>query len=158
MTSEIKQRTVYQIVRTDKPDDGTDVYVGSTSQSLRKRLWVHRAYTKISNSKFYTRMREVGIYNWKIKPLLTFACNQKTIREFEKTWVVALNADLNTFSSFANNYETRCRQTDMKLFHRNIRDKVHHCNIYDMSFGWKIHLKQHLKSSRHFWNYIYSVD
>ena len=43
MSSEIKNRTVYMLCRTDKTgDDGTDVYVGSTSQPLEKRFVRHR--------------------------------------------------------------------------------------------------------------------
>ena len=42
MTSEIKLRTVYLLKRTDKHDDGTDIYVGSMLRSLRERLWDHR--------------------------------------------------------------------------------------------------------------------
>ena len=40
--NEIKNRTVYMLCRTDKTeDDGTDIYVGSTSKSLEKRLCEH---------------------------------------------------------------------------------------------------------------------
>ena len=64
MTSEIKQRFVYVLTRTNKADDDdTDIYVGSTSLSLRQRLWMHRSDVKRSNSKLYERMRTVGIYN-----------------------------------------------------------------------------------------------
>ena len=158
MTSEIKQRTVYKLIRTDKPEDGTDVYVGSTSLSLKTRLQYHRGAAKVENNKLHSRMRTIGIENWQILTLEIHKCDQKEIRVLERNWVNLLKPDLNTFSLFANNYETRCRQVDRELFHRNIRDKVHHCNICDMSFGWKIHLQKHLKSSKHFWNYIYSVD
>ena len=63
MTFEIKQRTVYQIVRTDKPENGTDTYIGSTSRTLKERLWDHRSAAKVENSKLYKRMLEIGIYN-----------------------------------------------------------------------------------------------
>ena len=33
----IKNRTVYMLCRTDKPDDGTDIYIGSTSVPLGRR-------------------------------------------------------------------------------------------------------------------------
>ena len=40
---EMKNRTVYMICRTDKvEDDGVDIYAGSTSSSLEKRLQEHR--------------------------------------------------------------------------------------------------------------------
>ena len=32
-------------------------------------------------------MREVGIYSWQMVPLLIYACDKKTIREFEGEWI-----------------------------------------------------------------------
>ena len=43
-------------------------------------------------------MREVGLENWQIVPLLTFACDKITIRNYEKSWHDLLNANLNTVS------------------------------------------------------------
>ena len=43
MADEIKNRTVYMLCKKDKSeDDGLDVYVGSTSQTLEQRLSGHR--------------------------------------------------------------------------------------------------------------------
>ena len=74
---------------------GLIIYVGSTSQPLRKRLCEHRYRAKnflkqdyCENNRLYTRMVTVGIMNWKVIPLLTFACDQKTIFEFEREWVL----------------------------------------------------------------------
>ena len=39
---EIKNRIVYVLCRTDKPEDGSDIYIGSTSQPLKERLRCHR--------------------------------------------------------------------------------------------------------------------
>lgn len=108
--AEIKLRTVYLLRRTDKPDDGTDVYVGSTSMTLKERLLVHSFIVKTlkkgyENNKLYVRMREVGLYNWEIIPLLSFTCGKKTIREFEKKWVKILCSDLNSFSPITNKKE-----------------------------------------------------
>ena len=40
--NDIKPRTVYLLRRTDKENDGTDLYVGSTSVNLKKRLRDHK--------------------------------------------------------------------------------------------------------------------
>ena len=106
-SNEIKLRTVYKLVRTDKPEDGTDVYVGSTSLTLKKRLRIHRYDAKRKCSKLYTKMNDVGIYSWKIIPLLTFSCNQKTIREFERRWCETIGADLNMISAIITKEEKR---------------------------------------------------
>ena len=42
MSDEIKNRTVYMLCRKGKKEDGTDIYIGSTSKTLEKRLSGHR--------------------------------------------------------------------------------------------------------------------
>ena len=145
--------------RTDKLDDGTDIYVGSTSLTLTKRLGCHRAGAQVSNgSKLYTRMCEVGIYNWQIIPLLTFACDKKTIHEFEKSWDEVLDTDLNTYSPLSDSYMKRCRQADRKLYHSNIQDKAYYCGVCDKSFVHNSALQRHFNSLKHQYAYLNSVD
>ena len=85
--NEVKPRTVYKLCRTDKAeDDGTGIYVGSTSQPLWKRLCEHRSAAKINDSKLYKRIREVGIYKWEIIPLLTFTCDKKKFVNWRCAW------------------------------------------------------------------------
>ena len=100
--SEIKNRTVYVLCRTDKPEDGTDFYIDSTSRPLKERLWEHRYSAKnfmkrgfSENNKLFTRMSDVGIRNWQLIPLVTFACDQKNIFECERDWIQILRTDLN---------------------------------------------------------------
>ena len=85
------------LCRTDKTEDGTDIYIGSTSQRLERRLCRHRYRAKnfleqgySENNRLYKQMNDVGIKKWQVIPLLTFAWDQKTIYEFEKSWVKAL--------------------------------------------------------------------
>ena len=98
--NDIKPRTIYLLRRTDKEDDGTDLYVGSTSMDLNKRLCDHRSSAnnirKHMNTRLYVRMREVGTINWEIVPLLLFTCDRMTILNLEKGWINTLSADLNT--------------------------------------------------------------
>ena len=86
-----------------RTDGGDDVYIGSTSFPLGKRFAEHKQNAGNPSrlkyhggSKLYKRMREVGVHRWKIVPLLTFACNRDTIFEFEREWVKAVGANLNT--------------------------------------------------------------
>ena len=158
MTSEIKPRTVYQLVRTDKPDNWTDIYVGSTSLPLNRRLSKHRTAAGIENSRLYTRMLEVGIYKWKIVPLLTYPCDQKTIREFEKTWIDVLNSDLNTNSPLDENSNVNNIEVIKKHYRDSIESKKYYCDVCDKSFGKIFNLKRHFNSLKHSYAYMNSVD
>ena len=157
MSSEIKQRFVYVLTRTNKADDDeTDVYVGSTSLSLKERLWNHRSAARILNRKLYERMRTVGIYNWEIIPLLQRTCDKKTILELEQKWFKIMNADLNTISPvFDFNNKKKYMDNYCK---KNKESKRYHCNVCDLSFGNSDNLKQHYYSKKHGYKYLNSLD
>ena len=172
--SEIKDRTVYVLCRTDKPEDGTDIYIGSTSQPLRKRLAVHRYRDRnfikrgcSDNNKLYMRMGEVGVQNWKIISLLTFACDINTIREFEKCWVQVLNADLNTYSPIREeetikecytNYRKNNKEAIREYFRNNKKSKWYYCRICDITCECKRGLTRHIGTLKHQYTYINSLD
>ena len=118
-TSEIKNRTVYVLCRTDKSEDGSDLYIGSTSRSLKERLRCHKKGAerlKYRNIRLYKRMNDSE--NWKIIPLVTFACGQKTIFEFERDWIQIFKTDLNMIFPVTDRekYGTEC--------HKNNRDAI----------------------------------
>ena len=102
MSAEIKLRVLYVLTRKNKADDDdSDLYVGSTSYCLRKRLYqqTHNVENVIEhglsgNNRLYVRMREVGIENWEILPLLSRMCGKKEVYEVEKKWIGILKADL----------------------------------------------------------------
>ena len=172
MSSEIKQRFVYVLTRTNKADDDdTDVYVGSTSLSLRQRLWIHRCDVKRFNSKLYERMRTVGIYNWEIIPLLQRTCDQKTIRELENKWCKIMNADLNTYSPFtgfenkkeyyANYYEMnkeKIKKQQVDYYESNKQDKKYYCDICEIVCGSDRDLQNHFHTIKHGYKYLNSLD
>ena len=93
-------RTVY-LLHSKNSKNGKDSYVGSTSQKLERRLAAHRYRALLpgnENNKLYRRMREVGLENWEIVPLLTLECTRDEIRAFEREWADLLEADLNSIS------------------------------------------------------------
>ena len=153
MTSEIKQRTVYQIVRTDKPEDGTDIYVGSTSLSLKLRLQLHKTAAKrCNNNKFHTKMAEVGIYNWEIVPLVIHQCDQKEIRTLEWSWVELLKPDLNTYSPLDTDNKwnhNEKKEQKKEHYYKNIKSKRYYCEICDKAWGSNDDLKKHFNSKKH---------
>ena len=186
MSDEIKNRTVYMLCRKDKPEGGTDIYIGSTGRPLEERLREHKKNTrclKKKNYRLYIRMGEVGLQNWKIIPLLTFACNKKTIFEFEKQWIDLIGADLNTISPITdrrgykaeyhqnNRDDILKRRAEYRMVNRdmllkkdkeyrenNVQNKVHHCGVCDKSFGYRKDLNKHFGSLKHSYAYMNSVD
>ena len=145
--NEIRPRTVYLLKRKNRPDDGTEIYVGSTLMDLKNRLCSHRCPSSYMRElKLYKKMRGVGVDNWEIVPLLTFTCDKKTILEFEKEWIKILNADLNM------NLPVRIiskKEYRANHHHNNVRNKIHHCNVCNESFGQKTDLQRHFESLKH---------
>ena len=163
MSDEIKNRTVYMLCRTGKPDDGTDIYIGSTSQPLGKRFSEHKynagnpsRLKYYGSSKLYEKMPEVGVQNWEIVPLLTFACNRDTIFESEKCWVKTLNANLNTVSPVREDLVRR--RIMVKYRKKNKEDKRYHCELCDVACMSNRDLQRHFDTLKHSYNYLNSLD
>ena len=97
----IKLRTVYKVCRTDKPDDGTDIYMGSTSQPLQQQLGQHmynvlNRLDDCKNNKLCVKIHEVGLSNWKVLPLIQVKCDSKSIKVFELAFYNFYKPDLNS--------------------------------------------------------------
>ena len=124
--NEVKSRTVY-LLCNENSDLGCDTYVGSTSQTLAKRLASHKsACSKLGNeeNKLYKCMREVGPNNWFMRPLLSqesTMCSSDDIRAFEKMWCKVVCSDLNTKSPIRSDAEKREKKdrTVYLLSHKN---------------------------------------
>ena len=141
--SDIKQRTVYLMKRTDRDDDGKDSYVGSTSLSLKLRLSRHRSESKVSTCKLHRKMQESGIYNWKIILLETVPlCEKKEIYILEKNWIVKLKPDLNMNSPIIKNSEKNSESARKHGF-KNLEEKRYHCEICDKIFPDNYNLQRH---------------
>ena len=131
MSEEVKERTVYVLTRKNKADgDDSDIYVGSTSRSLEQRLCCRRCDAirpGNENNRLYKRMREVGLENWEILPLLSRTCGIKTIREVERKWLGVIQADLNTLSPITSKEEKRGN----KIIYRriNVQTKRHYSSV-----------------------------
>ena len=116
-------RNVYMI-HNKNSKNGKDSYIGSTAQSLESRLAAHRSralQTGSENNKFYRRMREVGLKNWEIVPLLTLVCTRDEIRTFERNWAVLLEADLNLILPMTTAEELRRRNSE---YYANNRKEI----------------------------------
>ena len=143
MSSEIKQRTVYLIRRSDKFDDGSEFYVGSTSRTLTERLQSHQSNSKVCDSKFYTRMREAGAKNWEIISLETVPlCDKKEILVLEKKWIEKIKPDLNKNFPIKENNE-RDRERARKHYFKSLEERRYRCDACEKFFGSFENLKKH---------------
>ena len=77
-------------------------------------------------------MREVGIQHWEIVPLITFACDRKTICEFQREWAKALKANFNTFSPIDENLGRR--RNKVKYHKKNKETKRYYCELCNVAF------------------------
>ena len=133
---EIKPRAVYLLKRTDKEDDGTDIYVGSTSLPLPQRLKTHRSHSKVcGGGKLYRRMGEIGPQKWEIVPLVVVpSCGKIEILNFEKSWIALLNPDLNINSPIQGNNE-KANEDRKKHYFNSLESKKYFCSVCDKAFG-----------------------
>ena len=128
---EIKERIVYVLTRKNKADDGNnDIYVGSTE-----------------NNRLYKRMKEVGLDNWEILPLLSRTCDIKEIREAERNWLGILQADLNTVSPIISKEE---KKVNSIIYRRiKVQTKRYYCSVCEISCESKSDLKRHFDTYKH---------
>ena len=160
MSGEIRNRTVYMLYRTD---GGNDVYIGSTSYPLGKRFSHHKQNAGnpsrleyYGSSKLYQKMREIGVCNWKIVPLLTFACNRETICEFEQEWVNATGANLNMASPV--NEDVNKKEYNRRYYKKNKGTQRFHCNVCNVTCRDNSGLKKHLGTLKHSYAWLNSLD
>ena len=65
---------IYKIYNIDEPDK---FYVGSTANSIWRRLYTHKTSSKKCKSFFYTEVNRLGWDKFKIEVIENFPCNNK---------------------------------------------------------------------------------
>ena len=101
-------------------------------------------------------MREVGVDNWEIIPLLSFKCDKKTILKFEMEWCNALNADLISNSPFSG-FESK-KEYLVNYFEVNKQNKIYYCEVCEKPFMSNRDLKKHFNTLKHQYTYLNSLD
>ena len=85
-----------------------------------------------------------------------FVCDQKTIFEFEKEWVQATGANLNT------NLPVRKKETvqeyNKEYSKNNVQIKRYYCEICDLACRSSSDLKKHLGTLKHSYAWLNAVD
>ena len=151
----VKKRVVYLLCH-EGSDMGVDVYVGSTSQTLAKRLRNHKFDSeRIGNedNKLYKRMQTVGLENWVMRPLFTLECTRDEIRVFERMWCNILRSDINSslpIRTMALAYGVSYRR-DVKLSAKC------RCEVCGLNFESRKDRGKHNKGSNHKQVYLFSL-
>ena len=103
-------------------------------------------------------MRDVRLDKWEMVPLLTLACDRKTILRFEKEWCQAYNTDLNTNSPIDIDIDKR-RGTKRKYNEDNkeVINKRVLCDICKTTFTRK-NKYNHKKPLKHQYALLDQVD
>ena len=157
-SKEIKPRTVYLLRRTNKEDDGIDLYIGSTSTKLEVRLSKHKHFAKICNTKLHKRISETGSKNWAIEPLRLHTCDKNKILEVEAKMIRRLQPDLNVRSPINTKNKRGNKKLMRDRYYHHKRNKTYYCDVCDKAFGKKFNLEKHLRSLKHSYTYLNSPD
>ena len=156
--SEIRQRVVYLMRRADKRDDGTDIYIGSTSLSLKRRLEIYRHHSKTCGGRLYTRMKEAGAGNWEMISLeVVSLCDREEILILENKYIEELKPDLNKNLPVRKDNEGN-RERAREHMIKSLEEKRYYCRTCEKAFHGAWHLKRHLNSLRHSYAYMNSLD
>ena len=87
-----KNGKIYKLVN----DINDNIYIGSTTQLLCKRMAWHRTKSKTGTSNLYNHMREIGIEQFKIILIENYSCNSKNELEArERYYIEFLKSKLN---------------------------------------------------------------
>ena len=153
---------IYKVLNT--VDD--QIYVGSTTQSLSKRMGKHRSDAPCGNSKFYKHINDIGVDNFYIELIETYPCNSNDeLQKREGEWIRQLGT-LNqtvpgrTKQQYREDNKDKIRET-MQQYRTINKDKLlekqqqykeqrkYICNCVCGSRVKKINMCKHLKTETH---------
>ena len=143
------------------PDENDDVYIGSTTMSMKSGMSMHKYDCQnekfYGTSKLYVRMRQVGLEKWGITPLFEKTCKKDEIRKLEKKWVEFLDADLNMISPFLDDNVLERKRVAI-IQKRNVNEKKYFCEFCEKAFQSNYLLTRHKDSLKHQYAYLNSLD
>jgi len=96
-----RQGKIYKLYSSDDPDN---VYVGSTTQTLKDRFSCHRKDSKRNtHMKIYTHFNSIGWANVSIELIEEVPCNSRTeLVKREQSYIDLLSATLNSCNAYVN--------------------------------------------------------
>jgi len=142
---------VYQIVNSENKM----VYVGSTKETLSRRMAEHRAASKCMNSYFHRSMREIGPEKFRISLLELVQYNSKDeLRARELEWITRFNTMQNGYNRNApiatpERSADLHRQNVARYYEQNKVNNRYACNICEFTTGSNYNLQTHLATNGH---------
>ena len=85
-------------------------------------------------------------------------CDKETIVKYEREWMSALCADLNTIFPIITEKEKEKNKKEYDFNYYRLRKREYSCNVCDKFFDRNSALQKHLKSLKHQYAYLNSVD
>jgi hypothetical protein len=126
---------IYKIYNIDEPEK---FYVGSTANSIWRRLYTHKVQSKISKAFFYTEINRLGWDKFNIEVIENFPCNNKQELFAEEERIRSeTNAYYNTNRAYLTEEQRKewIKEYDKKRkdYFKNYRDehKEHYKNYRD---------------------------
>lgn len=138
---------IYKIVYKDDP---TQFYIGSTINTLKRRLALHRVASKRGTSKFYTFMREKGTDKFKIELIQDIqVADGPEMRRTEQAFIDLLDPTLNEIRAFQTEeqYRQQAKELGQRTYQRN-RNKLR-CETCNFGFDTPSKLNRHNSSRGH---------
>jgi hypothetical protein len=136
---EAEKRNIYHFSRIYKLINSIndEIYIGSTTQPLSKRMSSHRSSAKVKKYLIYQKMNELGIENFRIILIENFKCESlEELRSREDFFIKNLkpaynvyNAVFNLENSYQKNKEYRENNIDIekarhKQYYEANKDKL----------------------------------
>ena len=138
---------IYKVLNT--VDD--EVYVGSTTQSLSKRMGKHRRNATQRNTQLYQHMNNIGINNFYIELIETYPCNNTDeLHKREGEWIRQMGT-LNQIVSGRTAQQYRADNKD-KLREQNLQYRKQNniiCTCVCGSLVHKLNMCKHIKTEKH---------
>ena len=98
---------IYKIVNSVN----NKVYIGSTTDSLDQRFWVHQAYAERKpKRRLYQEMNRLGHNKFRIVLIKNFPCSShKALQQEERKYFLKYKPELNTNYPLALNNKTKVK-------------------------------------------------
>ena len=154
-----KNGKIYQILN----NVNDDVYVGSTTQPLCKRLYKHKADTKVRDCNIHKLIREIGEDKFYIELIESYPCNGREELRAREGYYIRERGTLNKKIEGRTNKEWRTenkehiKEQKQHYYKDNIEHKKHYYEDHKESIQeqhkqhYKVNKERILQRNKHYY-------